>query len=168
MVPWAGPDQVEHDLALSRALVEIFSEPTLARALAFRGGTAIHKLVLPTPQRFSEDLDLVQVEPGPIGEVMRAVRRRLDPLLGRSSFGKSPISHTVTYRFESEIPPTRRLTLKIEINTREHFSVLGHQRRPFRVASPWFTGDADIVTYQPDELCATKASRTILTRRTSE
>jgi hypothetical protein len=32
MVPWAGPDQVEHDLALSRALVEIFSEPTLARS----------------------------------------------------------------------------------------------------------------------------------------
>ena len=34
--------------------------------------------------------------------------------------------------------------------------MLGYQRRPFRVASPWFTGDADIVTYQPDELCATK------------
>ena len=156
MVPWAGPDQVEHDLALSRALVEIFSEPTLARALAFRGGTAIHKLVLPTPQRFSEDLDLVQVEPGPIGELMRAVRRRLDPLLGRSSFGKSPISHTVTYRFESEIPPTRRLTLKIEINTREHFSVLGWQRRAFSVESPWFAGRAEVQTYAPDELCGTK------------
>jgi hypothetical protein len=58
--------------------------------------------------------------------------------------------------FRSEILPTQPLRLKIEINTREHFSVLGHQRRPFRVASPWFTGDADIVTYQPDELCATK------------
>jgi predicted nucleotidyltransferase component of viral defense system len=67
---------VEHDLALSRALVEIFSEPTLARSLAFRGGTAIHKLVLFAPQRFSADLDLVQVESGPIGELMRTIQAR--------------------------------------------------------------------------------------------
>jgi hypothetical protein len=48
------------------------------------------------------------------------------------------------------------LRLKIEINTRDHFSVPGQQRRQFRVVSPWFTGDADVVTYQPNELCATK------------
>jgi len=156
VVPWAAPDQVEHDLVLSRALVEIFSEPALMRALAFRGGTAIHKLLLPAPQRFSEDLDLVQVAPGPIGDLMRTVRRRLDPLLGRSRFERSPISHTVTYRFESELPPARRLTVKIEINTREHFSVLGWQRRPFSVQSPWFVGHADVQTYAPDELFGTK------------
>ena len=156
VVPWAGPDQVEHDLALSRALVEIFSEPTLARSLAFRGGTAIHKLVLSAPQRFSEDLDLVQVESGPIGELMRTIRRRLDPVLGRSSFEKSPISHTVTYRVESEIPPTRRLTVKIEINTREHFSVLGWRQRSFSVESPWFAGRAEVQTYETDELYGTK------------
>lgn len=156
MVPWANPGQVEHDLLPSRALVEIFSEPALTRALAFRGGTAIHKLILPAPQRFSEDLDLVQVAAGPIGDLMRTVRRRLDPLLGRSRFERSPISHTVMYRVESEMPPVRRLTVKIEINTREHFSVLGWQRRPFSVGSPWFEGQAEVQTYAPDELFGTK------------
>jgi len=77
-------------------------------------------------------------------------------VLGRSSFERSPISHTVTYRVESEIPPTRRLTLKIEINTREHFSVLGWRRRSFSVESPWFAGRAEVQTYAPDELYGTK------------
>ena len=46
VVSWAADHQVEHDLILSRVLVEIFSDPGLGRSLAFRGGTAIHKLVL--------------------------------------------------------------------------------------------------------------------------
>jgi predicted nucleotidyltransferase component of viral defense system len=156
VAPWAADHQVEHDLILSRVLVEIFSEPRLHRLLAFRGGTAIHKLTLPTPLRYSDDVDLVQIVSEPIGDTMRAMRGRLDPLLGESQFERSRISHTAVYRFESEIPPTQPLRLKIEINTREHFSVLGFQKRVFAVASPWFTGSADLVTYHPDELYATK------------
>ena len=156
VVPWAADHQVEHDLILSRALVEIFSEPGLHRSLAFRGGTAIHKLILQAPLRYSDDVDLVQIVSEPIGETMRALRGRLDPVLGESQFERSRISHTAVYRFESEIPPKQPLRLKIEINTREHFSVLGFQTRAFTVTSPWFTGSADLVTYHPDELYATK------------
>jgi hypothetical protein len=43
-VPWIRNDQVEQDLVISRALVEIFSNPLLQDALAFRGGTALYKL----------------------------------------------------------------------------------------------------------------------------
>jgi predicted nucleotidyltransferase component of viral defense system len=60
VAPWADDGMVEQDLVLSRALVEIFSDPALAQALAFRGGTALHKVVLAPPSRYSEDLDLVQ------------------------------------------------------------------------------------------------------------
>ena len=35
--PWTEDFQVEQDLVISRALVEIFSDPVLAGALAFRG-----------------------------------------------------------------------------------------------------------------------------------
>jgi hypothetical protein len=65
--PWSTDAQVEQDLVLSRAIVEIFSDPTLASALVFRGGTALHKLFLAPAQRYSEDIDLVQAAPGPIG-----------------------------------------------------------------------------------------------------
>jgi hypothetical protein len=39
--PWVQDAQVEQDLVISRALVEIFSHPLLKEALAFRGGTAL-------------------------------------------------------------------------------------------------------------------------------
>ena len=59
--------------------MEIFRDTLLSRELAFRGGTALHKLFLPTPARYSEDIDLAQISPGPIGPVMTALRKLLDP-----------------------------------------------------------------------------------------
>ena len=76
-VPWSRNEQVEQDLISCRALVEIFSHPLLAENLAFRGGTALFKLHLP-PVRYSEDIDLVQVHPGPIGPVMDALQETLN------------------------------------------------------------------------------------------
>jgi predicted nucleotidyltransferase component of viral defense system len=80
--PWSTDAQVEQDLVISRAIVEVFSEPLLAENLAFRGGTALHKLHLTPPARYSEDIDLVQVRAGPIGEIMTALRSQLDSWLG--------------------------------------------------------------------------------------
>jgi predicted nucleotidyltransferase component of viral defense system len=57
---WTEDSQVEQDLVICRALVEIFSLDATARTLAFRGGTALHKLHLPPTERYSEDIDLVQ------------------------------------------------------------------------------------------------------------
>lgn len=45
--PWPQNDQVEQDLIICRALVEIFTHPDLKDRLAFRGGTALYKLHLP-------------------------------------------------------------------------------------------------------------------------
>lgn len=77
--PWNEDFQVEQDLVISRALVEIFSDPVLAESLAFRGGTALYKLYLTPPVRYSEDIDLVQVESGPAGPLMDRLRGVLDP-----------------------------------------------------------------------------------------
>ncbi len=65
-VPWVQDFQVEQDLVISRALVDIFSHPLLSQALAFRGGTALYKLHLRPPARYSEDIDLVQINAEPI------------------------------------------------------------------------------------------------------
>ena len=40
--PWRMSEQVEQDLLIARALIEIFSDPFLKERLAFRGGTALH------------------------------------------------------------------------------------------------------------------------------
>lgn len=46
--------------------------------------------------------------------------------------------------------------MKIEINSREHFSLYGWVHRPFAVRSDWFTGEAELTTFHLDELMGTK------------
>ncbi len=60
------------------------------------------------------------------------------------------------YRFDSEITPARPLRLKLEVNTREHFSVLGFHHDSLCVENPWFSGEASITTYDVNELLGTK------------
>jgi predicted nucleotidyltransferase component of viral defense system len=155
VAPWAQDAQVEQDLILTRALAEVFREPEAARALAFRGGTALYKLHLAPAARYSEDIDLVQVAPGPIGVVLDTLRAVLDPWLGepRRRIGEGRV--TLVYRVRSEgmgLP----LRVKIEINSREHFSVLGLEEWPLIVDSRWFRASVGITTYALDELLGTK------------
>ena len=44
--PWVSNAQVEQDLIICRAVIELFARPVLREQLAFRGGTALHKLFL--------------------------------------------------------------------------------------------------------------------------
>jgi predicted nucleotidyltransferase component of viral defense system len=164
--PWADDAQVEQDLVLTRALVELFSEPKLAGRIALREGTAIHKLFLRPACRYSEDIDLVQTEPGPIGALLDACRGNIDSRLGKPTRSRAVGSVALVYRFDSEIPPVRPLRLKIEINTREHFTVLGFVRRRVAVDNPWYTGEAQVTTFEMDELLATKM-RALYQRRSA-
>lgn len=154
--PWRLDAQVEQDLVISRAIVDLFSVPEVASSLVFRGGTALYKVYVTPPARYSEDIDLVQVRAEPIGETLDRTRAVLDPWLGapRRVFHGGRVN--LVYRFESEDAPPLKLKLKIEINTREHFSVLGVQRVPFEVKNPWFTGSTNVSTYAIDELLCTK------------
>lgn len=154
--PWVQDLQVEQDLVISRALVEIFTHPLLAKSLAFRGGTALYKLHLKPAARYSEDIDLVQINAEPAGPVMDALREVLDPWLGKPQWKQTEGRVTLTYRFESEDTPPVRLRLKIEINSREHFTVYGFTTVPFTVSSRWFEGSCQISTYALDELLGTK------------
>ncbi len=154
--PWVQDAQVEQDLVICRALVVIFTHPVLKEALAFRGGTALYKLYLKPAARYSEDIDLVQVRAEAAGPVMDALREVLDPWLGRAQYKQSEGRVTFNYRFASEDPTPLPMRLKVEINTREHFTHHGLQRVPFAVNSRWFEGSCDINTYDLDELLGTK------------
>ena len=70
IAPWNSNEQVEQDLIICRALVEIFKDEYLASHLAFRGGTALHKLYLHPHPRYSEDIDLVQIKAEPIKDTI--------------------------------------------------------------------------------------------------
>jgi predicted nucleotidyltransferase component of viral defense system len=154
--PWVLDRQVEQDLVISRALVELFSRAPIADALAFRGGTALYKLHMTPAARYSEDLDLVQTSPGGIGDVLDAIHDALDPWLGKPKWKQTEGRVTLNYRFESEDVPPVGMKLKVEINSREHFTVHGLKEHRFEVTSRWFTGAANLRTYELDELLGTK------------
>jgi predicted nucleotidyltransferase component of viral defense system len=154
-VPWQTNEQVEQDLVICRALVEIFKDDFLAQSLAFRGGTALHKIYLQPQPRYSEDIDLVQIKAGSIGKVIDHIREALS-FLGKAKVETGETMATMKFRFDSEFPPIVSLRLKIETNCREHFTVLGWEKKPFEVKSSWFNGECSLITYKLEELLGTK------------
>jgi predicted nucleotidyltransferase component of viral defense system len=154
--PWVQDFQVEQDLIITKALVDIFSHPLLSDTLAFRGGTALYKLHLRPAARYSEDIDLVQIKAEPAGPMMEALREVLDPWLGEPRWKQTEGRVTFVYRCDSEDAPPVTLKLKVEINSREHFAVYGFTQVPFVVSSRWFEGSCEIGTYELDELLGTK------------
>ncbi len=154
-VPWRFNEQVEQDLIISRCLVDIFSEPAINNSLAFRGGTALHKLFLPEPMRYSEDIDLVQINPEPIGPIFDLLRKKLK-YLGKPKITQKNRNNVVTFTTQSTIPPVVPLKIKIEINCREHIEVFGLTKVPFSFDSSWFTDECQIRTYSLEELLGSK------------
>lgn len=153
--PWADMRQVEQDLIISRALVDLFNDPMLAAELRFRGGTALHKLHFPTPLRYSEDIDLVRTSAGPIGPILDGIRRVLEPWLGPASFVQSEIAPKLRFRVRAE-DDSAEMKLKLEIHTREIEAFDPPQTLVYSVDNPWFMGKADIATFSREEMLATK------------
>lgn len=154
-VPWPEYDQVEQDLIISRALVELFNDSFLSDHLSFRGGTALHKLYLSPQSRYSEDIDLVQIKTEPIKETVIRISEAL-AFLGKPVVKQKANNNTLVFHFESEIAPVKPIRLKVEINCREHFNVLGLAKLDFNIDNIWFKGKSRITTYHLNELLGTK------------
>jgi predicted nucleotidyltransferase component of viral defense system len=154
--PWPTYAQIEQDLVIARTIIELFSDDFLKQSLAFRGGTALHKLYL-TPQiRYSEDIDLVQINSEPINPILKRIRERL-AFLGTKRTVKQHIhNNAIIYRFETETQPIISMRVKIEINTREHFNVLGLKTIPYKIENGWFSGECNLTGYELEELLGTK------------
>ncbi|MDR0633305.1 MAG: nucleotidyl transferase AbiEii/AbiGii toxin family protein [Holosporales bacterium] len=151
---WQTLSQIEQDLIISRTLINLFNEPYLKDVLVFRGGTALNKLFLKSPARYSEDIDLVQKRSEPIGKTIDTIRDILTPWLGEAVLKITQRSAKLVFKYEAinKLPAK----LKIEINTTEHFQVLPLFIKRFEVQSDWFSVTADVVTYEIEELMATK------------
>ena len=154
VAPWAEPRQLEQDLIISRAIIDIFSDPFLRGQLRFRGGTALNKLHFPFPIRYSEDIDLARTTTGGIGPILDRVRERLEPWLGPANFDQSPVAPKLKFRVQAE--DAGQIRLKIEINTAETEAYDTLQSVAFCVDNPWFSGKAEIPTFSREEMLATK------------
>lgn len=152
--PWLRLNQVEQDLIISRVLVELYNNLDIKNNLVFRGGTCLNKLMLDKSVRYSEDIDLVQKEPQPIGKIIDAIRGVLDNWLGTPKRKLTERSIKLVYSYKSI--ENLQSKLKIEINTTEHYHMLNYLEAPYRVNSSWFNGETIITTYQLNELMGSK------------
>lgn len=155
-VAWTTYAQSEQDLIIVRSLIEMFSDEFLRNTLAFRGGTALYKLYLQPQIRYSEDIDLVQINSEPINPVLKRIREKLSFLGTKRTVKQHIHNNTIVYHFETETPPVIDMRLKIEINTREHFNVLGFKTVPFKIENGWFSGECNLTCYELEELLGTK------------
>jgi len=151
--PWVTREQIEQDMLLSKAICDIYSNKKLSGELIFRGGTALNKLVLKEPYRYSEDLDFVRTSPGGIGEIMKELTK-----LGKTSgyqvktrIGQFPKLYWLT-KAQSGLD----LRIKIEINTYERIPALPIVTMKYAVQSDWYSNEADVRIFQFEEIAATK------------
>lgn len=96
---------------------------------------------------------MVQVEAGPFGAIIDRVREQLS-FLGKPRVKQKEHNNTIIYSVlsEDDIP----IKLKIEVNTKEHFSVYGLHEILVKLDSEWGGGEALVPTYGLNELLATK------------
>lgn len=112
--------------------------------------------------RYSEDIDLVQVNAEPIKETMDHLREALS-WLGEPVVKQKKHNNTLVFRVQPTDLGAGEIHLKVEINCKEHFSVFPMVRVPFSVENDWFSGRCEVVTYELDELVGTKV-RTLYQR----
>jgi predicted nucleotidyltransferase component of viral defense system len=154
--PWPTEADIEQDLILSRLMVEIASDDLLGPELAMRGGTCLHKLHLPSPLRYSDDLDYVRSSRSGVGPYLDALRRIATNvgLAEQSTERRGDMVH-ITLQTDST-DGLRKIRIKIETNVRETEACFERARRPFHVESRWWSGGAEISTFSIDELISTK------------
>jgi predicted nucleotidyltransferase component of viral defense system len=151
--PWPTRTQIEQDLLLSRLICEIARHSYLGEELVFRGGTCFHKLHIHPARRYSEDLDYVRSTVGGIKEFTGAITS-LGIELGfevKTRISVNPKAYLITQSGEG-LP----IRIKVEVNTRERSPADPVQLVPYEVASPWWSGQAEVRTFSTRELVATK------------
>lgn len=154
--PWPSPVQIEQDLLLSRLMIEIARDEVLGPELVMRGGTCLHKLHLPTPLRYSEDLDYVRCTRGGIKPYTQALAKIAEGV-GLTVSSRQRSGQMVHVYFDGQ--PTEgigRIRIKIEMNIAETEPHRSRKTIPHTVETSWWSGEADIPTFEPNELLATK------------
>lgn len=153
--PWQESYQVEQDLLISRMLIAMYNDDFLSQKLAFRGGTALHKLYFDPALRYSEDIDMVQLDTEPIGPVMKRIDETIDFFDQKRATVIRGHGAKAVYKYtseESSIP----LKIKIEINCQEHHPYFPLVDYDHVMDNPYFNGKASLKTYQLNELLGSK------------
>jgi predicted nucleotidyltransferase component of viral defense system len=152
---WPKDDQVEQDLIISACLVDLYNHKFLKDKIAFRGGTALNKIVFPQALRYSEDIDLNRLDNSPAGPLFDAVKEALgNRFESRPKVKQTDRSVKIIFSYKAISGDTRKL--KIEINVRETLPQAKLLEIPYKVESDYFSGDTTIVAFNIEEMIGSK------------
>ena len=82
-------------------------------------------------------------------------RAVLEPWFGRAKYGRSQIAPKLLFRVQAE-EGGELFRLKVEINYREAVAFDAPVSLPFEVSNGWFSGEASVSAFSPEETLATK------------
>jgi predicted nucleotidyltransferase component of viral defense system len=154
--PWPTEADIEQDLIMSRLIIEIARHPLLGAEFVMRGGTCLHKLHLPAPLRYSEDLDYNRRSETGIKEYVDAIETIARALgIANLTVDRGPMMFTVRLRTDST-DGLRPIRIKVETNMRETKACYPTVMRPYNVLSTWWSGAANVPTFEIAELMGTK------------
>lgn len=155
-VPWPAAYQVEQDIILSRLMIMIASDEVLGSEFVMRGGTCLHKLHLPEPYRYSEDLDYVRRTESGIGPYLDRLREiAADCELTWKEVDLAGQMVHVILDAEPTVPPGR-IRIKIETNIAETDFFMVTTTIEHEVDNGWWSGKKGVPTFALDEMMATK------------
>lgn len=141
---------------MSRLIVEIANDPVLREEFVMRGGTCLHKLHLSTALRYSEDLDYNRRTQSGITPYVNAIQA-LGLKVGLRVQGVDRSAQMVTVRLQVDSTGgLRPIRIKVETNVRETTPCYPVVTRPHTVDSSWWSGRADVPTFELAELMGTK------------
>jgi predicted nucleotidyltransferase component of viral defense system len=155
-VPWPTDEDIEQDLIMSRLMIDIANDALLGPELVMRGGTCLHKIHLPEPLRYSEDLDYNRRTNSGIGPYVNAIEAVAKNIgLRMKKFKRGGQMATVVLDCDST-GGLRLIRIKVETNVRETTPCYPIITRPHEVKSSWWSGRADVPTFELAELMGTK------------
>ena len=128
--------------------VEFIARRDMSATLIVERNTHTGVLRIATPEATAIELVGYPEQCGYLNNVATVLAELADSINGERG--------NVVYRFESEDTPPLRMRLKVGINSREHFTEMGAVRLPYRIESRWFSGEAEVTTFDVNELLGTK------------
>ena len=152
--------QAEQEMLLRHLIIELGNDPLLASTVVCSGGTTLHQVLLPTPRRYSEDLDLL----------LSADIPALKPLCDRwhdaiaPNLGASVKINTrgKFVKFRLTVPSQLQsvVVIKAELARSSHHmqAAATAQSQTVTMSSGWFSGSARVACVDPVTLAASKVA----------
>lgn len=155
VVPWDDDRLVEQDLALMRLIIDVAVHPVLCDKLSLKGGTCLHKLWLPKPWRYSEDLDynrVVASDPLEITDSLREIA---------SDVGFSDVKYNQSRLFlhlwmVDTFEDERKFQVKIDIQREINSDNSAYQYRHIALDNLWYSNQASVRANTAEDIIASK------------